>query len=137
LWVKFRLNDDGLKAADKERLNNWIFRNKWTLKTTSFFVIYFFVFLFVLLITLAILFGQTRVGDNNYNLGFSDSCDGNVIVFGGTMGGLCVVWMAVFIYLLWHVRDAFAFKSELILLMFILLPLFIIWYRGRSLDRHN
>jgi len=126
LYVKFRLNDDGLKATEKDNLNNWVFRNKWTLTNRMFFIMYAFVFLISVAIIFGIVFGE-GLYDNGYFFEGIDDCVGDIRIYVGIVGAAVVLCMLAGIYLLWNVRDAFAFKLELILLVAFLLPLFLLW----------
>jgi len=127
LYVKFRLNDEGLKSRDNDLFNTWIHRFKWTLTTKAFFVMYAVVFAFSFMVVSAIMWGENMPDQPMFDLGVV-SCAGDIFIYVAAVGAIELLFIIVFVVLLWKVRDAFAFKRELIFLFFTLFPIFILWY---------
>jgi len=127
LYVKFRLNDDGLKSHDKDVLNSWIHRFKWTLTTKAFFVMYAVVFVFSFVVISAIMWGENMPAQPMFDLGIVN-CAGDIFIYVAAVGAVEFLLIIFFVYLLWNVRDAFAFKYELMILLVTLFPIFILWY---------
>lgn len=131
LYLRFRLNDEGVQLAERYQLSSWVFAHRWSLMPRTFFIIYFSLLVIFFLVAIGMIWGLGMnqidpVTGWGYYQGVSN-CLNQIITLIAAQGALCVVGIIVFVILIWKVRDGFGFKIELICILAVGLPILVVW----------
>jgi hypothetical protein len=125
LYLKFRLQSENVNySPSATRFRAWVYEYRWLLWWKPTAVLFVCEVLVVVAITVGILL---TAEPSSMTLDIGGECLGNLnylILVEGSLGAIALV---LSVALLWRVRDAYAFKAELKLMVVLCPPILVLW----------